>query len=134
MRMLAVAVVVSTIIVAFAFRYAPVLDPVEAGPRPWAFDHLTREFHPQKGTRFRLIEEVRNKHPRNPLIVCSTSLKITSISDPQTEMRNLKLCPDLYRWRERNASITMGSCTFANRPGGGSDWSDQSAAESFLNF
>jgi hypothetical protein len=46
--MLAVAFVVSTIVVAFAFRYAPILDPVEAGPRHWSFDHWTGDFHPER--------------------------------------------------------------------------------------
>ncbi len=47
MRMLAVAVVVSVIIVVFAFRYAPVVDS-GAGVRHWSFDHWTGDFHPER--------------------------------------------------------------------------------------
>jgi hypothetical protein len=49
--MLAVAIVVSTIIVAFAFRYAPVLDNVDrpaALPRHYSFDHWTGDFHSER--------------------------------------------------------------------------------------
>jgi len=47
MRMLAVAIVVSTIIVAFAFRYAPVVDS-GAGGGHWSFDHWTGDFHTER--------------------------------------------------------------------------------------
>jgi len=44
--MLAVAIVVSTIIVAFAFRYAPVSDVSE--PRNYSFDHWTGDFNRER--------------------------------------------------------------------------------------
>jgi hypothetical protein len=49
MRTLAVAIVVSTIIVAFAFRYAPVVDSAaQVGFRHWSFDHWTGDFHQER--------------------------------------------------------------------------------------
>ena len=46
--MLAVAIVVSTIIVAFAFRYAPVSGDVCGIGRHYSFDHWTGDFHPER--------------------------------------------------------------------------------------
>jgi len=48
--MLAVAIVISTIIVAFAFRYAPVLDVTKPAPLTthYSFDHWTGDFHPER--------------------------------------------------------------------------------------
>jgi len=48
MRTLAVAIVVSTIIVAFAFRYAPVLDVRPGTTGHYSFDHWTGDFHPER--------------------------------------------------------------------------------------
>jgi hypothetical protein len=48
--MLAVAIIVSTIIVAFAFRYAPVYDSLSPPPlsRHYSFDHWTGDFHSER--------------------------------------------------------------------------------------
>ena len=49
--MLAVAIVVSTIIVAFAFRYAQVTPSIEAPSGAsfhYSFDHWTGDFHPER--------------------------------------------------------------------------------------
>jgi hypothetical protein len=44
---LAIAIVVSAIIIAFAFRYTPVIDSSNAS-RHWSFDRWFGEFHPEK--------------------------------------------------------------------------------------
>jgi len=47
--MLAAAIVVSTIIVAFAFRYSPVVDSeATVGHRHYSFDHWTGDFHQER--------------------------------------------------------------------------------------
>jgi hypothetical protein len=51
MRILALAIVVSAIVIAFAFRYEPVVTATPGSApldRRWSFDRWFGEFHPEK--------------------------------------------------------------------------------------